>query len=109
MDGNNLLLAILLSVLVFAAWEYFVAVPDMKIQKAASSAATMKIVNYQPRGTAPGNSADPSHSETRLQIATPTLDGSLLLRGAKLDDLRLKQFHTAVDPKSPEVTLFQPA
>jgi YidC/Oxa1 family membrane protein insertase len=44
----------------------------------------------------------------RIAIDTPTLDGSLLLRGARFDDLRLKKFREKVDPKSPEIVLLAP-
>jgi YidC/Oxa1 family membrane protein insertase len=36
------------------------------------------------------------------------VDGSLLLKGARLDDLRLKKYRETVDPKSPEIVLLAP-
>ena len=36
------------------------------------------------------------------------VDGSILLRGARLDHLRLKKYHDTVDPKSPEIVLLAP-
>ncbi|MEO8302428.1 MAG: membrane protein insertase YidC, partial [Rhizomicrobium sp.] len=33
---------------------------------------------------------------------------SILLKGARLDDLRLKKYHDTVDPKSPEIVLLAP-
>ena len=45
----------------------------------------------------------------RIAIRTPTVDGSLLLKGARFDDLRLKQYHDTIDPKSPEIDLLAPS
>ena len=44
----------------------------------------------------------------RVAIDTPMLDGSIALKGAKLDDLRLKKYHETIDPKSPEIVLLAP-
>ncbi|HUH85619.1 MAG TPA: membrane protein insertase YidC [Stellaceae bacterium] len=44
----------------------------------------------------------------RVQIETPRLDGSINLVGARLDDLRLKDYHETVDPRSPEIVLLSP-
>src|SRR6202012_3077533 len=44
----------------------------------------------------------------RVAIDTPMVDGSIRLQGAKLDDLRLKQYRETVDPKSPEIVLLAP-
>jgi YidC/Oxa1 family membrane protein insertase len=36
------------------------------------------------------------------------LDGSIQIKGAKLDDLRLKRYHETTDPKSAEIVLLAP-
>jgi len=53
------------------------------------------------RETALGRSA-------RVEIETPTLHGSISLKGARIDDLALVHFHKTVDPHSPEIILFSP-
>ncbi len=45
----------------------------------------------------------------RVTIDTPALSGSINLTGARLDDLKLKEYHETVDDKSPIITLFSPA
>nr|WP_272210576.1 membrane protein insertase YidC [Marinicella sp. W31]MDC2876474.1 membrane protein insertase YidC [Marinicella sp. W31] len=45
----------------------------------------------------------------RVKIDTPSLSGSINLAGARIDDIKLKDYHVTVDPKSPIVTLFSPA
>src|SRR3569833_1798755 len=44
----------------------------------------------------------------RAAIDTPMVDGSILLKGARFDDLRLKKYHDTVAPKSPEIVLLAP-
>jgi YidC/Oxa1 family membrane protein insertase len=45
----------------------------------------------------------------RLAVRSPTLHGSLNLKGARLDDLTLVKYHETADDMSPEVTLLTPA
>lgn len=45
----------------------------------------------------------------RVQIETPTVSGSINLKGARLDDLRLKDYHETVDKTSPTIVLLSPA
>jgi YidC/Oxa1 family membrane protein insertase len=45
----------------------------------------------------------------RVQIDTPTLRGSIALRGAQIDDIALIKFRETVDPKSPPIVLLSPA
>ncbi|MBC8130257.1 MAG: membrane protein insertase YidC [Rhizobiaceae bacterium] len=44
----------------------------------------------------------------RVAIDTPTLTGSINLQGARLDDLRLKNYHETVDDASPTIVLLSP-
>jgi hypothetical protein len=45
----------------------------------------------------------------RGSIDTPTVSGSINLKGARLDDLRLKDYHETVDRTSPTIVLLSPA
>ncbi|KAF0228435.1 MAG: preprotein translocase subunit, partial [Beijerinckiaceae bacterium] len=45
----------------------------------------------------------------RLKIETPALQGSIALKGGRIDDLRLMKFRETVDKTSPNITLFAPA
>ena len=44
----------------------------------------------------------------RVRIVTTAVDGSILLRGARIDDLSLQRYRETIKPNSPEVTLLQP-
>ena len=124
MTGNkNLILAIGLSALVLFAWQYFIATPQMKAEKAHQAVLTAQE-KKQPALSAPGSAptlpgvtaagarmtreAALRAGGTRVAIDTPMLDGSIQLKGAKLDDLRLKKYRATVDPKSPEIVLLAP-
>jgi len=122
MDNNrNLLVAVALSVMVLFGWQYFVAAPQLEKEQARQAllAKQQKKPQETANVTAPetaGNApAQLSRAEalkrggTRIAIRTPTVDGSLLLQGARFDDLRLKKYHDTIDPKSPEVDLLAPS
>jgi YidC/Oxa1 family membrane protein insertase len=127
MDNNrNLILAIFLSALVMAGWYFLFAAPQMRIEQAkeAHQAALQHHAAAQNQTaattSAPGApdvrapSAQLPREQAlkadgaRVAIDTPTVDGSLLLKGARFDDLRLKNYKETVDPKSPEIVLFSP-
>ncbi|MEZ5839738.1 MAG: membrane protein insertase YidC [Hyphomicrobiales bacterium] len=48
-------------------------------------------------------------ADARIVIDTPALSGSLNLKGGRIDDIRLKNYHETVDPKSPTIELLSPA
>jgi len=121
MDENNrnLLLAILLSGLVLIGWQYFIVAPQMKAEQARQTHFAHQAKPEQ-QVTAPGlpqagaNGAllprrvALAEGGARVSIDTPTVDGSLLLKGARFDDLKLKKYRETVDPKSPEIILLSP-
>ena len=45
----------------------------------------------------------------RLKINTPTLSGSIALKGGRIDDLSLVKYREKVDPKSPAIILLSPS
>jgi YidC/Oxa1 family membrane protein insertase len=122
-NNRNLIVAVALSALLLLGWQYFVAAPQMKLeqQRHALLAQQQKQKNPSaPQTIAPPQAtpASPIHlsrtaalkqSGPRIPIRTPTVDGSLLLRGARFDDLKLKAYHVTVDPKSPEIDLLAPS
>jgi YidC/Oxa1 family membrane protein insertase len=65
-----------------------------------------------PGATAPAPSAQSRQvalqEEPRVAIESPLLTGSISLRGGRVDDLTLKDYHLTVDPKSPNIQLLHP-
>lgn len=132
MDQNrNLFVAVALSALFMLGWWKFFAEPQQlkleaqhKTQIAAQQKQTPKTDAATsvapPPGApqAPGALQAPSaglsraaalaQGGARVAIDTPTLKGSLLLKGARFDDLKLKNYHVTVDPKSPNIDLLAP-
>ncbi|HTR13813.1 MAG TPA: membrane protein insertase YidC [Roseiarcus sp.] len=131
-DTRNLFLAIALSILVMVAWQYFYAGPlyqrqhPAQTQTQAMNGATKpsepahEAANApQTTGLAPAGSSAPGappvetvsqalEASPRVAIDTPSLGGSIDLRGGKLDDLVLKDYHETIDKKSPLIRLFSP-
>lgn len=115
-DTRNMVLAIVLSALVLFGWgalsqRYF---PTPKKPAATATA--------QPGQPAPGTpaaataAAAPTLSAAqaltgvpRVRISTPSLTGSLNLKGARFDDLRLVRQTTSIKEGSPPVRLLSPA
>jgi YidC/Oxa1 family membrane protein insertase len=133
--NRNMILAIVLSVVVIFGWQFFVAGPQLEraqrqAQIAAEQAAaanpgiaTTTVTPSAPvSGTTPVEAADPAVFPTsfpdrnsaiaatsRISIDTPTLVGSINLRGARLDDLQLKKYTETIAENSPIITLLTPS
>jgi YidC/Oxa1 family membrane protein insertase len=48
-------------------------------------------------------------STRRVRIVSPRISGSIALRGARFDDLFLKDYRLELDPESPQVELLRPS
>lgn len=93
-------------------------------QPAASAPGAPPVAPPAPSAAAPaspatpGAVAPPARSTTRaealgggqrIEVKTPSLAGSIPLKGARLDDLVLLKYRETVDPKSANVPLFSPS
>jgi YidC/Oxa1 family membrane protein insertase len=131
-DQKNTILAIVLSAIVLIGWQYFFATPQANRQRQLAEQQHQEQLQQQPAapaGTAgaPGANApqapgQPATSATapqprekvlaatpRVEINTPSVKGSIDLRGARLDDLSLAKYRETVDPNSPLVVLLAPS
>ena len=137
-NQKNLLLAIVLSVAVLLAWQFFYAGPKLKEEQerqarlraqqtegkeqagpGAPNAAPGAAVPQPGAGTAPPVAAPPVAAKVtreevigsapRVRIETPSVSGSISLKGARIDDVVLTKYRETVDPKSPNVVLFSPS
>ncbi|HXL13607.1 MAG TPA: membrane protein insertase YidC [Bradyrhizobium sp.] len=129
-DNRNTILAVILSGIVLIGWQYFFNLPQMEKQRAAQQAQSEMAkpapdaATSQP-GAAPAPSANaPTANQPaaavvsreaaiaaapRVKIDTPRLAGTISLRGARIDDLSLVQFHDTVNPSSPPIVLYSPS
>ena len=118
-NNRNLILAVLLSAAVLFGWQYFIAAPAMKKQQeqAALMDKNKKLAAAATPAGVPAAGGGAAHlprekalqaGGPRIKIDTPSVDGSLLLKGARFDDLRLRNYHETADKKSPEIVLLAP-
>ena len=136
-DQKNTILAIVLSALVLIVWQVFYGVPHMDKQKQiqqqqAQTQQPPAIPQQTPgasepqRPPAPGAVPQapsqaggvPAQTMTRdaalaasprVRIDTPSLSGSISLKGARIDDLSLVKYRETVDPNSPPIVLLAPS
>ena len=136
-DHKNIYLAIALSLLVIIGWNFFYGWPQMQKQREAQKLAQQTPANPTATG-APGSSTPaaggasppqgaasqpsagtpPETTQTRaaaisasprVAIDTPSIAGSIDLKGGRIDDVSLKHYHETTDPKSPIIELFSPS
>lgn len=123
---RNLILAIALSLGVFVAWDFFVLGPQREAQRIAQSERAADAANDQSADADNGQADNQigggligaeaqmsveealAASPARVPIRTATLEGSINLRGGRLDDLVLRQYHETVDDTSPPIRLLSP-
>jgi YidC/Oxa1 family membrane protein insertase len=131
-DQKSTILAIVLSAIVLIAWQYFYATPQAEKQRQhAEQQQRVERSQTPPAATpgkegtpttaapaAPGQAAAPNapvardkaiEASKRILVDTPSVRGSISLRGARIDDLALVKYRETVDPKSPAVVLLSPS
>jgi len=133
-DNKNTILAIALSALVLLGWQYFFAMPQEKARQEQLQAQQQKQnvpTPAQPGQPAqppaqsgtpqvPGQAGAPAAAATvdraaalaaspRVPIATGSVQGSIALKGGRIDDIALVKFRETVDPKSPPIILLSPS
>ena len=135
MTDKNTILAIVLSAIVLIAWQYFVGMPQQQARQQQQQAAQHEAAKPgqpapatgpQAPGTQagaprpPGQSAqatvaaavsraDALKASPRVPITTDSIEGSIALKGGRIDDVSLVKFHETVDPKSPPIVLLSPS
>ncbi|MCJ2036660.1 membrane protein insertase YidC [Methylobacterium sp. J-068] len=137
-DKTNMIVAIALSLAVLLGWNYFIAAPRVEQQRQAAlqnKAATQGsgqvsgpdgVPSASPKeggpatpmpGTLPNASGAGGGimsreaaiaRSPRVTIDTPALAGSIALKGGRIDDVSLKNYHETVDDKSPRIVLLSP-
>jgi YidC/Oxa1 family membrane protein insertase len=107
-DSRNWIAFVLVTMAMFLAYQYFVIAPAAKEQLArrrelaaapvaAAAAVPTRLSRPQALALSP-----------RVIIDTPALAGSIALKGARIDDLFLKNYHIDVSKYSPQVELLRP-
>jgi YidC/Oxa1 family membrane protein insertase len=136
-EHKNTILAIVLSLIVVVGWQYFVGYPQMEKQRREVELKQQEQAQLQPRGqpgaaqpvtpatpgsapAVPGGPTTPAQplANTRaaviaasphIAIDTPRLNGSIDLKGARIDNVSLEQYRETVEPSSPPIVLLSPS
>jgi YidC/Oxa1 family membrane protein insertase len=130
-DNKNLYLAIALSILVIVGWQFFYAAPQMEKARQTQAQLQQPAAAPQPGAasgsppqspfvTPPGGPAPESAvaihtreealaASPRIKLDTPSLFGSIDLRGARIDDISLKDYRETPDKHSPNIVLLSPS
>ena len=131
MDENNrnFILAIVLSMVVLFGWQFYF-VPETppqeqqtqeqseqgppsaggEAQQPSSAPQPGASSAPQPEGSPTGQTREQALATSpRIKIDTPSVRGSIALKGARIDDLTLKDYRVTVDPNSEQVILLSPA
>ncbi|GGF08861.1 membrane protein insertase YidC [Aliidongia dinghuensis] len=124
MEQRNLVVFIVVAIAILLGSQYLLPHPQRPVQT-TQQAAQNSAANVSP--AAPSESAGnqlPSaaaaaaatetreqvlHEATRVAIDTPRMTGSINLKGARFDDLTLKDYRETIDPKSPAIVLLSPS
>ncbi|WP_374577724.1 membrane protein insertase YidC [Phenylobacterium sp.] len=120
-NSRNTIIFVVAAVVILIAYQFFVLDPAAKKRSAELAqqqrAAAASTQADAPKGVAaPGLSAgttvvsraQATAASPRAPIATDALSGSISLRGARIDDLYLKNYRTTVEKNAPPVELLRP-
>jgi YidC/Oxa1 family membrane protein insertase len=132
-DQKNTILAIVLSAIVLIGWQYFIGMPQMERQRQEALLKQQQAQQAQPPQAAPSPAAPagaalrppgqadvttPAEQKSReaalgasprILIETPSVKGSIALKGGRLDDISLSKYRETVDPTSPAIVLLSPS
>ncbi|MFL6763828.1 MAG: membrane protein insertase YidC [Sphingomicrobium sp.] len=116
-DSKNLILAVLLSALVLLGWswaanKYFPAANPPSTKVESGKQQPLPQANAQPSAPSTPKATQSVSaalaSSPRVSIRTPSLLGSINLKGAQIDDLQLLRQKQTIDKNSPPVRLLSP-
>jgi len=111
-DMRNLIIFAVLSIAMWLAYDYFVARPHAEeMRRAAMNAKLVAAANAPAEilDTAIIKPRKEMIAETdRVKIDTPSMSGSINLKGGRLDDLQLKNYYKTVEKKD-RINLLSPA
>jgi YidC/Oxa1 family membrane protein insertase len=111
-NSRNTMVFIAFTVVILIVYQIFVMGPATKKQEAELRAKAAASAAQHPVAAAPSSIFVPVAQATaaspRVKLDTPSLTGSINLRGGRIDDLYLKKYRETIDPKSAMHELFRP-
>jgi YidC/Oxa1 family membrane protein insertase len=138
-DQKNTIVAIVLSALVLIGWQLYFGLPQIEKQKQIQQQQQQQTQERPAQPSSPGQTGAPAQAPAapaqtpaqapaqpagaaqtltreaalagspRVPIETPSLSGSIALKGGRIDDLSLTKYRETVDPRSPPIVLLAPS
>ena len=118
-SSRNTVLFIVAALVILTAYQFLVLDPASK-RRQAELKSQSAVAGQTQASAQPGLPAAPSAApqpltraaakaaSQRIAIETPSVSGSLTLKGSRIDDLYLKQYRERLAQNSPPVELFRP-
>jgi len=123
METRNLILAIVLSVGILLLWTVFIEAPRQQINQSIESGQQDSIGEIAELETEELNQIEEDlgikkqsfetlenslQSSARVNIDTQSLEGSINLKGLKIDDIVLTKYQETLDENSPNIRVLSP-
>jgi len=130
-NNRNFFITIVLSVLILTLWQVFYMNPRIEKEREQARIEAERVEQQNPGQQAPGQTTttpaapgttvpgtDGATVESRQQalagsqrvaIDTPSISGSINLKGARIDDVKLKAYRLTVERDSPNIELLNPS
>ena len=115
-ENRNLILAMAVSMAILVLWQSFFVEPQMQAEQQSQTLSKDLDSDGTPRLAQENNGGQlqiekperPLEDVPRIAISAPLLEGSITSRGARIDDLILKNYRISLSEDSENVKLFEP-
>ena len=131
-DQKNLIIALVLSFVILMGFQFFYEIPRMEAEQArqaeiaaqqqpatgtdGAASSTPGVPAVGATAPVPGDltigtdltRAQALKEAPRIAIETPTITGSLSLKGARIDDVVLRDYKETLSPGSQQIHLLEP-
>ncbi len=115
MEQRNLIIAMVLMAVIWVSYFTFFAPPTPQPQPVPAEQAQQPAADGAAPVPGAATAAVTMDRETalaqspRVRIESPRISGSIALKGGRIDDVVLTDYHVTVDRRSPNVVLLSPA
>ena len=108
-ETKGLVWAVLLSIaIIYIVNWIFPATPVQTVPNSAQEVQPATVSENTENTAQPLPESEVLAQDARLEIDTPALSGSIRLKGARLDSLKLKKYKQTLESDSPDVVLLAP-
>jgi YidC/Oxa1 family membrane protein insertase len=112
-NSRNTIIFVVCTIALLALYEVFIVGPRERQHAAELRAQAAQTQMAAKAGIAPGGPTYVPRNQAlalspRVPIDTPALEGSIALKGGRIDDLFLKDYRETIAKTSPPVELFRP-